>query len=104
MYAVINGGYFNMVENISSSFLAERGKVICPNAINDNTKIHPTVGAFGVTAEGKFETEYVYSYGANHTTFKFDYPNSFPGPEPNPDDGKHWDVKEGIGAGPILVK
>jgi exopolysaccharide biosynthesis protein len=104
VYAVINGGYFNMVENISASFLAEHGKVICPNGINSNTKNHPTVGAFGVTAEGHFEAEYIYSYGDQHTTYKFDYPNPFPGPPPIEDQGKHWDVKEGIGAGPILVK
>ena len=27
-----------------------------------------------------------------------------PGPEPNKDEGVKWDVKEGIGAGPVLVK
>lgn len=93
-----------MVQNISSSFLAEHGKVVCPNAINSNGKNHPTVGAFGVTAEGKFETEYIYSYGEHYNTYKFDYPNPFPGPAPREEEGVHWDVKEGIGAGPILVK
>ena len=53
---------------------------------------------------GKFETQYVYSYGTELNTFKFKYPNLFPGPIISPDEGVHWDVKEGIGAGPILVK
>jgi exopolysaccharide biosynthesis protein len=31
-------------------------------------------------------------------------PNQFPGPAPNKDSGVPWKVKEGIGAGPILLK
>jgi len=51
-----------------------------------------------------FETEFIYSYGANFDTYKFALPNPWPGPVPNKDDGVHWDVKEGIGSGPILLK
>jgi hypothetical protein len=43
-----------MTKNISASFLAEKGKVKTPNGINGGTNIHPTVGAFGVTTQGKF--------------------------------------------------
>lgn len=104
VYAVINGGYFDMVNNVSASFLAESGRVKSKNGINEATNVHPTVGAFGMTPEGKFETEYIYSYGSAFSTYKFAYPNHFPGPVANPDDGVHWNVKEGIGAGPILLK
>ena len=54
VYAVINGGFFNMLQNISSSFLAEKGKVKTPNDINGGKNIHPTVGAFGLTPNNKF--------------------------------------------------
>lgn len=93
-----------MAQNISSSFLAEKGKVKNKNDINSNAQNHPTVGAFGLTKNGTFETEYIYSYGDHFDTYKFRYPNIFPGPAPNKDAGEHWDVLEGIGAGPILVK
>lgn len=104
VYAALNGGYFDMTKNISASFLAERGKVKTPNNINGGNNVHPTVGAFGITAEGNFETEYIYSYGTNLETYKFERPNPFPGPPPVKDDGQKWDVKEAIGAGPILLK
>jgi len=37
-------------------------------------------------------------------TYKFPIPNPFPGPAITPDQGSQWNVKEGIGAGPILIK
>lgn len=104
VYAVLNGGYFNMQLNVSASFIAEKGKVINKNEINQNDKNHPTVGAFGLTKTGQFETEYIYSYGATLDTYKFRLPNPLPGPVANKDTGEHWNVLEGIGAGPILVK
>ena len=66
--------------------------------------MNPTLGAFGFTQAGKYETEYIYSYGDDYSTYKFQYPNVFPGPPPAQDSGVHWDVQEGIGAGPILLK
>ena len=80
VYGVLNGGYFNMQENISASFVAENFTVLNENDVNRNAKNHPTVGAFGLTNEGNFETEYIYSYGENFTTYKFRYPNVCPGP------------------------
>lgn len=62
------------------------------------------MGAFGLSANSKFTAEYIYSYGADLKTYSFRYPNPLPGPQPNPDEGQLWNVKEGIGAGPILVK
>jgi hypothetical protein len=34
VYAVINGGFFDMVNNVSASFLAENGRVKSKNGIN----------------------------------------------------------------------
>ena len=56
VYGVLNGGYFNMGLNISASFIAQKGKVLSKNDINENDKNHPTVGAFGVTKAGTFES------------------------------------------------
>lgn len=79
-----------MALNISSSFIAEKGRVKNKNDINENDKNHPTVGAFGLTKTGKWETEFIYSYGTNLDTYKFKYPNHFPGPVANKDNGVHW--------------
>ena len=54
MYAVLNGGYFNMQLNVSASFIAEKGRVKNKNDINEGGNNHPTVGAFGLTKDGKF--------------------------------------------------
>ena len=54
MYAVINGGYFDMAKNVSASFLAEKGKVRSANTVNFAKNIFPTVGAFGLNSLGKF--------------------------------------------------
>ena len=78
--------------------------VINKNEINENAKNHPTVGAFGLTTDGKFAAEYVYSYGEDLDTYKFRYPNTCPGPVAVKDAGEKWNIREGIGAGPILVK
>lgn len=45
-----------MALNISSSFIAEKGRVKNKNDINSNANNHPTVGAFGLTKSGAFET------------------------------------------------
>lgn len=62
------------------------------------------MGAFGLTQNGKFSAEYIYSYGSDLKTYNFSHPNPIPGPVINRDEGTLWNVKEGIGAGPILVK
>ncbi len=54
VYAVLNGGYFDMTQNTSASFLAEKGKVKTKNGINFAKNIYPTVGAFGQNFNGKF--------------------------------------------------
>ena len=63
---MLNGGFFDWHKNISASFLAENGKVKCSNQMNNGPDFHPTVAAFGVTFDGKMETEYIYSYGDKH--------------------------------------
>jgi len=45
-----------MTQNISASFLAEKGKVKTPNNVNSGKNKSPTVGAFGLSPSGKFET------------------------------------------------
>lgn len=82
-----------MQKNVSASFLAEKGKVISKNTVNEAENKHPTVGAFGLTSDGKIAAEYIYSYGADFTTYKFQYPNVLPGPVINPDEGRLWNVK-----------
>ena len=62
VYAVINGGYFNMTSEISSSFIAENFTVKSKTTVNEYVNIHPTVGAFGLTADGQFEAQYIYSF------------------------------------------
>lgn len=52
----------------------------------------------------KFAAEYIYSYGEELDTYKFNIPNPVPGPAARQSDGEKWEVLEGIGAGPILVK
>jgi exopolysaccharide biosynthesis protein len=56
VYAVLNGGYFDMVNNISASFISSEGKVYHANNINKvpNSKIYPTIGTFGVLKNGSF--------------------------------------------------
>ena len=104
VYAVINGGFFDMTQNTSASFLAENGKVKSKNTFNTATNLNPTVGAFGQAFTGKFQTEYIYSYGTNLETYKFQVPNPYPGPPPEKASGRPWIIREGIGAGPILLK
>jgi hypothetical protein len=43
-----------MTKNVSASFLAEKGKVKSGNGVNFANNIYPTVGAFGLTPQGKF--------------------------------------------------
>ena len=80
VYAVINGGYFNMAKNTSSSFLCEQSRIKTRNTINEAADKHPTVGAFGLTDDGKLSAEFIYSYEPLLTTYKFDHPNGMPGP------------------------
>jgi exopolysaccharide biosynthesis protein len=106
VYGVINGGYFDMVKNESSSFICSNSHVYHKNGINTSpaSKIFPTIGTFGVLQNGTFDIEWVYSFDDNLATYAFHKPNPCPGPEPMKGDGKYWNIKEGIGAGAILVK
>lgn len=44
-----------MPSEISSSFVAENFKVKSKTTFNEVTNKHPTVGAFGLTADGRLE-------------------------------------------------
>ena len=43
-----------MSKNISASFIEENGRVKNNNTINSNENLHPTIGAVGLTYDGKF--------------------------------------------------
>ena len=51
-----------MTSEISSSFIAENFTVKSKTTVNEYVNIHPTVGAFGLTADGQFEAQYIYSF------------------------------------------
>jgi hypothetical protein len=95
-----------MVKNESSSFIASNGKVLHPNGINaqPSNSIFPTIGTIGTLQNGTFDIEWVYSFDSTFETYAYPAPNPFPGPVPTKNTGKYWSIKEGIGAGPILVK
>lgn len=46
----------------------------------------------------------MYSFDSKFDTYVYPKPNPYPGPAPIQGEGKLWLIKEGIGAGPILVK
>jgi hypothetical protein len=79
VYAVINGGYFDMVNNISASFIAENGNISHKNSVNLGSNAHPTVGAFGLKNK-TYTAEYIYSYDPIAETYKFNNFNPVPGP------------------------
>jgi hypothetical protein len=57
VYGVINGGFFDMVKNESSSFICSDSHVYHANTINKspNSKIYPTIGTIGVLKNGTFD-------------------------------------------------
>jgi hypothetical protein len=81
---VINGGFFDMVMNESSSFICSNSHVYHPNSINaqPSSKIFPTIGTFGVLQNGTFDIEWVYSYDTYFSTYAYPKPNTYPGPGP----------------------
>lgn len=106
VYGVINGGFFDMQKNDSASFICSNGHVFHPNGINaqPTNNIFPTIGTIGTFKNGSFSIDWVYSFGSNFETYAYPAPNPYPGPAPTKTNGKYWDVLEGMGAGPILVK
>lgn len=92
-----------MTHNYSVSYICENGKVLAKNSINTATNQFPTVGAFGLINK-TFSAEWVESYDPNFETYRFKAPNPVPGPVAKKTNGELWNVSEGIGAGPILVK
>ena len=57
VYGVINGGFFDMLKNESSSFICSNSHIYHPNAINaqPSNRIYPTIGTIGVLQNGKFD-------------------------------------------------
>ena len=92
-----------MTHNFSVSYICEKGKVLAKNTITTASNHLPTVGAFGLKNK-KFSAEWIESYDPNFETYRFKSPNPVPGPAANKNNGELWNVEEGIGAGPVLVK
>jgi exopolysaccharide biosynthesis protein len=119
VYMIINGGYFNMITNLSQSLVISDSKVIAfsLNASYSNYNGHsipyyPTPGAFGVYKNGTPEVGWTYSLNNNFSNV-YRYPQPSPicnGCPPQmipgkilPHGGKPWGIHQAIGAGPMLI-
>lgn len=92
VYAAINGGYFDMIRNVTQSLIVEDSKVHHPNTWNLGANEFPTVGAFGL-ANNTFSAEYVYCFanaGSHLETYRFQTANPVPGPAPTKQMGSKW--------------
>lgn len=111
-YIVLNGGYFDMSTGDTLGLLIHDDNLIHINTVNEGT-YHPTIGSFGMYDNKNIEATWTYNIeDKNRTTYSYpqpapDDPNKPPLPEPNatyPAGGKVWNVKEGVSAGPLLLK
>ncbi len=66
--------------------------------------VNPSLGAIGQHNNGKFEIGWIYSFGTDLKTYIYKRPNPIPGPKPEQKKGKLWNIKNGIGGGPVLIK
>lgn len=111
-HIVLNGGYFDMSTGASQGLLIHDGALINVNSINEG-KYHPTIGSFGMYANKQIEAAWTYNIkDSGRTTYSYpepapNDPSKPPLPEPNttyPAGAHTWGVKEGISAGPLLLK
>lgn len=76
----------------------------------NNTVYYPTQGAFGLTADGRFEAHWAYHSGGKLYVYPAPAPNKAgeqPQPIPTdkfPEGARQWEPKTAIGAGPVLIK
>jgi len=119
VYMVVNGGYFNMVKNVSISLVKSQGEVIAfdlsgkrQNWNNISIPYYVTPGAFGVYENGTAEVAWTYSINGD-----FKQVWAYPQPSPNcfgqppqmipdaifPKGGKEWAVSDAVGAGPVIM-
>ena len=110
---IMNGGYF--WAGASLSLLCRNGETLSPNyqttsRQNGSLIYYPTKGAFGKMQNGQFSVDWIYT--VNGKTYAYPNPannqsGSTPLPQPSasfPEGGSVWNVKEGIGGGPVLIK
>ncbi len=118
VYAALNGGFFG--GNQSFSLVQHAGVVFSPNVKSvartfqgAPANYYPTRAAFGITSDGRLNTDWVYSVGASNTPL-FAYPNPSanlagapPQPVPSgtfPAGAMPWLTEHAIGGSPMLVK
>lgn len=114
---VMNGGYFYVDSgtNYSASLAVENGELLSPNinyASEDwITMYYPTKGAFILHSDGTMEASWTYWADVNHHWI-YDTPSqngygSTPVAQPSatfPCEGRVFEAKTAIGAGPVLIK
>ena len=117
-YAALNGGFFG--GNQSFSLVQHAGVVLSPNVKSvartfqgAPANYYPTRAAFGITADGRLRTDWVYSVGTANAPL-FSYPNPSPNlagapPQPVPSGtfpagATPWFTEHAIGGSPMLVK
>lgn len=114
---VMNGGYFYVDSgtNYSASLAVEEGELLSPNinyASEDwITMYYPTKGAFILHNDGTLEASWTYWADAdNHWIYDAPSQNSYgstPLAQPSatfPGEGRAFEAKTAIGAGPVLIK
>lgn len=118
VYAALNGGFFG--GNQSFSLVQHAGTVLSANVKSVARSFQgapanyfPTRAAFGLAADGRLTTDWVYSVGPANTPL-FAYPNPSPNlagapPQPVPSatfpaGATPWLTEQAIGGSPMLVK
>ena len=114
---VMNGGYFYVDSgtNYSASLAVEEGELLSPNinyASEDWVTIYyPTKGAFIRHSDGTMEASWTYWADVdNHWIYDVPAQNGYgstPVAQPDakfPSDGRAFEAKTAIGAGPVLIK
>ena len=107
---IINGGYFNSDKEPTEhvGLLKTKGNLEEPashSVYRDSERYHITRGAFGVTYSG--EVDIAWCSTKNDSIFEWNRPlKNRPG-FPNESipflDGKYWDVRDALHAGPVLI-
>lgn len=114
---VMNGGYFYSDDgtNYSASLAVENGELLSPNinyaSLDWVTMYYPTRGAFIRHSDGTMEASWTYWADVdNHWIYDVPAQNGYgstPVAQPDakfPSEGRVFEAKTAIGAGPVLIK
>ena len=118
VYAAINGGYFGSNQSYSlvkynGAVSAANIKVLSRTFNGVSNSYYPTRAAFGVTANGTYESAWIYHVGTgNDLIYSYPSPNlnvegKAPMPMPTelfPIGGMVWNINSAIGGSPHLLK